>query len=193
MELAPYQGIFVVFRKPTSETRLDGNNYTNYEVLKTLDSSWSLHFNPKLGGPEKPIIYKSLQDLTTSSVPEIKYYSGAVVYRKEFDLDKISKEKLFLDLGTVHDLANIRLNGNDLGTVWCAPWRLDISEYCKTKGNVLEIEVTNTWWNRLVYDASLPEKERITKTNIGFSPTSGLMPSGLIGPVTIKKEDTSKP
>ncbi len=193
MELAPYQGIFVVFRKPTSDTRLDGNNYTNYEVLKTLDSSWSLHFDPKLGGPEKPIIYKSLQDLTTSSVPEIKYYSGAVVYRKEFDLDKISKEKLFLDLGTVHDLATIRLNGNDLGTVWCAPWRLDISEYCKTKGNVLEIEVTNTWWNRLVYDASLPEKERITKTNIGFSPTSGLMPSGLIGPVTIKKEDTSKP
>ena len=193
MEIAPYQGIFVVFRKPTSNTRLDGNNYNNYEVLKTLDNSWSLHFDPQLGGPDKPIIYKSLQDLTTSSVPEIKYYSGTVVYRKEFDLDKISKEKLFLDLGIVHDLATVRLNGNDLGTVWCAPWRLEISEYCKAKRNVLEIEVTSTWWNRLAYDASLPEGKRITKTSFGFSPTSKLMPYGLIGPVTIKKEDNSKP
>lgn len=187
MQLAPYQGLFVVFRKPTSDTRQDGVNYTEHTVVKTLDTSWNLHFDPKSGGPGEPVIYNSLQDLTTNNIPEIKYYSGTVVYRKEFDLDALSEENLFLDLGTVHDLATVRLNGNDLGTVWCAPWRLEISQYCKPKGNILEIAVTNTWWNRLVYDASQPEGKRITKTNIGFSPTYRLMPSGLIGPVTIKR------
>lgn len=187
MQLAPYQGIFVVFRKPTSDIRKDGTNYTDLRVIKTLDGSWSLHFDPKNGGPDKPVMYSSLQDLTISDVPEIKYYSGTVVYRKEFDIETMSKENLFLDLGIVHDLATVRLNGNNFGSVWCAPWKLDISDYCKPKGNILEIEITNTWWNRLVYDASLPEEKRITKTNIGFSPEYKLMPSGLIGPVTIKR------
>lgn len=187
MQLAPYQGLFVVFRKPTSYTRQEGTNYTNHRVLKTLDGSWSLYFDPNNGGPDKPVVYGSLQDLTASDVPEIKYYSGTVVYRKEFDLENMPEQNLLLDLGIVHDLATVRLNGSDLGSVWCAPWRLDISDYCKPKGNILEIEVTNTWWNRLVYDASLSEDKRITKTNIGFSPEYKLMPAGLIGPVTIKR------
>ena len=95
MQLAPYQGSFVVFRKPTSDTRQDGVNYTEHTVVKTLDTSWNLHFDPKSGGPGEPVIYNSLQDLTTNNIPEIKYYSGTVVYRKEFDLDALSEENLF--------------------------------------------------------------------------------------------------
>ena len=67
MQLAPYtEGLFVVFRKPTSDTRQDGVNYTEHTVVKTLDTSWNLHFDPKSGGPGEPVIYNSLQDLTTN-------------------------------------------------------------------------------------------------------------------------------
>lgn len=185
MQLAPHQGIFVVFRNTASTKQQIGANYTNPVVLKTLDGAWTLRFDPQLGGLKESVAFEQLQDLTTSTVFGIKYYSGTVVYRKEFDMDKGLKENLSLDLGKVHDLAVVRLNGKDLGTVWCAPWKLDITRLCKPKENVLEIEVTNTWWNRLIYDSSLPAEQKITKTNIGFAPHYDLLPAGLIGPVTI--------
>lgn len=188
MQLAPHQGIFIVFQTPASVKQQTGANYTTPVVLKTLDGAWTLRFDPQSGGPEEPVVIEQLQDLTTNTVAAIKYYSGTVVYRKEFDLGKVSKENLSLDLGKVHDLAAVRLNGKELGTVWCAPWKLDITRLCKPKGNVLEIEVTNTWWNRLVYDSSLPAEQKITQTNIGFAPHYGLLPAGLIGPVTLCKE-----
>lgn len=186
MQLAPHQGIFVVFREPTTLTRQDGKNYINTAVAKTLDGSWQLQFDPEWGGPVSPVVYQQLEDLTQSDVPGIKHYAGTVKYSKEFDIQGTGKDKLFLDLGVVHNIASIKLNGHDLGTVWCAPWRLDITSFCKTEGNILEIEITNTWWNRLVYDASLPVEQRLTKTNHGLSPRHSLLPAGLVGPVSIE-------
>ena len=56
----------------------------------------------------------------------------------------------------------------------------------KEKGNVLEVRVTNLWPNRLIYDAGLPEAERLTHTNINpYKPTDPLVPSGLLGPVRV--------
>ena len=124
----------------------------------------------------------------------LKYYSGTAVYRKTFDLGAEAlaalnkKERLRLDLGTVDYLAHVRLNGKDLGIVWTAPWRVDISDAVKATGNELEIEVVNTWVNRLVGDAHLPAEKRFTKTNIGYPANHPLMPSGLLGPVTLQRE-----
>jgi hypothetical protein len=189
MRLAPYQGIFVVFRKAASSIRQDGKNFKDDVIVQTLNDSWMLRFDTKFGGPEKPVSYEQLQDLTASSEPAIKHYSGTVVYRKEFNLDTPHKGKLFLDLGIVHDLAAVRLNGNNLGTVWCAPWKIDVTRFVKSKGNVLEIEVTNTWWNRLVYEAGLPVEQRLTKSNATWiGANSELLPSGLLGPVRLCTE-----
>ena len=66
-------------------------------------------------------------------------------------------------------LARVRLNGKRLGVVWTAPWRVDISGVVKEKGNELEIEVVNTWLNRLVGDAHLPPEKRVAKTNVRIS------------------------
>ena len=81
----------------------------------------------------------------------------------------------------------MRLNGKDLGIVWTAPWRVDISGVVKEKGNELEIEVVNTWLNRLVGDAHLPPEKRLAKTNVQYPANQPLMPSGLLGPVTVRK------
>ncbi len=59
---------------------------------------------------------------------------------------------LYLNLSTVHDIARVRLNGSDLGIVWTSPWQVKLDDILKRKGNILEIEVANTWVNRLIGD-----------------------------------------
>ena len=104
--------------------------------------------------------FDKLADWTQRAEPGIKFYSGTAIYTKTFDLPgskRATKEaKLFLDLGAVHALAEVRLNGKNLGVVWTAPWRADISPAVKAKGNKLEIKVTNVWANRLIGDEQQP-------------------------------------
>jgi hypothetical protein len=49
------------------------------------------------------------------------------------------------------------LNGRALGVVWCPPWSISLPPGAlRASGNVLEIEVTNTWANRLIGDEQEP-------------------------------------
>ena len=101
-----------------------------------------------------------------------------------------SAAPLFLDLGSGKYIARVKLNGKDLGTVWTAPWRVEMTAAVKSGANELEIEVINLWPNRRIGDASLPEEKRYTHSNIAFSPHnpthSRLFSSGLLGPVLIQ-------
>jgi hypothetical protein len=104
----------------------------------------------------------------------------------------------------------VKLNGKDLGTVWTAPWQVAMPDgVLKEKGNELVIEVANLWPNRLIGDATLPEGERRTVTNVRTYDTmkSGtygckrcaerrrtgkpaeLLSAGLLGPVTLMQEE----
>ena len=86
----------------------------------------------------------------------------------------------------VKDIAEVRVNGKSLGVVWCAPWRVDIGSALKEKGNNLEIDVINQW-NRLIGDSRLPKDKQFTKSNsTRFKPDDALVPSGLLGPVTLQ-------
>ena len=90
-----------------------------------------------------------------------------------------------IDLGRVENVATVFVNGKLSGTAWTAPFAVTAANV-KEKGNVLEVRVTNLWPNRLIYDAGLPESERLTRTNINpYKPTDSLLPSGLLGPVRI--------
>ena len=74
--------------------------------------------------------------------------------------------------------------------MWTAPHRLDISKAIKKGENKIEIEVTNTWANRLIGDSKLPEDKRITKTTAPFRLEGNpLNPAGLLGPVLIQVEE----
>jgi hypothetical protein len=88
----------------------------------------------------------------------------------------------------VKESARVKLNGKDLGVVWCHPWRVEISKAVKPGENQLEIEVVNLWPNRLIGDSGLPEAQRRTRTNMPLNAKGKLLPSGLLGPVIVMKK-----
>jgi hypothetical protein len=119
----------------------------------------------------------------------IKYYSGTATYRKSFDLPPAlrgSHARVALDLGAVKYVAQVRLNGKDLGPLWTKPFRVDITDAVKPSGNVLEIDVANLWPNRIIGDARLPPDRRFTHTNVVYKQDTPLWESGLLGPVKLE-------
>lgn len=83
-------------------------------------------------------------------------------------------------------IASVSLNGKPLRVLWTPPYRLDITDAIQTGENILTVEVTGTWFNRLVYDAGQPEENRKTWTISGPSKDAPLRDSGLLGPVVLK-------
>jgi len=205
-EMAPAGSMFVAFRKPTTSN----GESTAKCALKTrlaLDNDWSVAFD-RSWGPKGTVKFDLLIPWNESADKEIKYYSGSAVYRKTFNLsDPGDASALWLDLGEVGVMAQVKLNGKDLGLLWCPPFRVRIGDAVKAGKNTLEIEVTNTWDNRFIGDAAFPYKNLYGKLRDGQPLPAGsqrktftfsfgkrgrqwkhngsLLPAGLIGPVRV--------
>ena len=188
LALAPEESRFVVFRKVTTVTALSVPKTTLVPVAR-IDSEWSVAFQPGRGAPAE-ISLPSLTPHSESSDPGIKYFSGIATYRTSFTAPT-GAEPMLLDLGKVGDLAEVRINGQTAGTVWTAPYRLDISRYVRVGENALEVRVANLWHNRLIGDAQ-PGATKIAWTaSAMYNAGAPLRPAGLIGPVTLLT--TAKP
>jgi hypothetical protein len=205
MEFDVFQSFFVVFdgkgEKPASKTE---KNFPDLKTIQELSGAWEVAFDPKWGGPKK-IAFDALQDWTARPEPGIKYYSGIATYRKTFNLAQVPGGKTYLDLGVVHDMARVRLNGKDLGVVWCAPWRVEVTGAIKAGDNPLEIEVVNRWANRMIGDKQPADANVRTvdcppgflggqklkagrytfSTHDPYDSKSPLVSSGLLGPVQL--------
>lgn len=187
MEFGPCSSYFVVFKDPII-VQNSVSNWPSYKRVQAIDGDWELSFDKTWGGPET-VVFEDLSDWSMHHDARIKYYSGTASYRKTFDLESMNKaDELYLDLGKVHELAQVKLNGVDLGVSWTKPYRVKITPYVKASDNLLEIDVVNLWPNRLIGDEFLTGEEQFTKTNIRkFTKSTQLLPSGLIGPVQIMK------
>ena len=185
------QSYFVVFRKPVVPGKNTAQNFPPMKSLLELNGTWQVSFDSRWGGPEN-ITFDSLADWSKRSEDGIKFYSGTAVYRKTIKLPSpslLSGQKYFLELGDVKNLARVKLNGRDLGVVWCAPWRVPVKNALMAGKNDLEIEVANLWPNRLIGDLSLPVEKRFSWTTRNpFKNNSPLLPSGLLGPVRIMSQ-----
>jgi hypothetical protein len=187
LRLASYGSVFVVFRSPASATQKAGRNYPALKRLQELNGPWTVQFDPKRGGPGA-VQFDQLVSWPTRPEDGVKFYSGTARYQKTFDLAQPLRgegTRVYLDLGAVRDVAEVRLNGKSLGTLWTAPWQIDVTDAIKPTSNSLEIAVTNLWPNRLIGDAGLPPEKRTTRTNIAFGSDQPLLESGLLGPLRI--------
>jgi hypothetical protein len=124
--------------------------------LAEVSGNWSVHFDPKWGGPASAQ-FDTLDDWTTRPEPGIKYYSGTATYKKTISLPALKPgKKVYLDLGKVNHLATVSVNGKKLGVLWTTPWRIDIGSAVTAGNNTLEVAVTNVWANRLIGDETQP-------------------------------------
>jgi hypothetical protein len=180
---------------------------------RPITGPWEVRFAPGGGAPER-IALDKLISWSAHGDPGVKYFSGAATYRTTFNLPAdwlSSKRRLSLDLGRVEVMAEVTLNGKELGTLWKAPYRVEISEAANPGDNRLEVKVTNLWINRMIGDEQLAEdSDRNANGTLKSwpqwlqenkpSPTgrhtftswrlwkkgSPLLESGLLGPVTLK-------
>jgi hypothetical protein len=167
-------------------------NFPVYKNDQELSGPWTVSFDPKWGGPAKAE-FAELVSWTRRTEEGVRYYSGTATYRKSFDLPAPllnRQRRIALDLGEVKHVAQVRLNGKDLGVVWTKPFRVEITGAVKPSGNQLEIDVVNLWPNRIIGDAALPPERRFTRTNITFKKDDPLLESGLLGPVRLQVIET---
>jgi len=157
---------------------------------QAIEGPWRVTFEEGRGAPNE-VAMPALADWTASSDPGVRHFSGHATYRVAFTLPDTAsggRTPVVLDLGAVKEVAVVRVNGREAGVLWKEPRRVDIARLVQSGRNQLEITVVNTWNNRLAGDARAAPEARITRTNLTrkFGGNAPLLPSGLLGPVSLK-------
>ena len=210
----PLQSYFVVFRH--APLAGPGTDFPALDTLGVIGGPWRVSFDTSLGGPGRET-FRHLEDWTARPEKGIRYYSGVATYVAKFDRPHPAARaaggtaRVWLDLGVVKNMASVRLNGHSLGTVWCAPWRVEVTDALRIRGNTLEIRVANLWPNRLIGDEKMrpdaaygpggnlirwprwlrgadplrPPARHTFATWRHYTAKSPLLPSGLLGPVRL--------
>jgi hypothetical protein len=187
LQLDPYEAVFVVFRPSGGVTQRTVPEPAETRVA-TVEGPWVVHFQHDRGAPDA-ITLGILGSWSESGDAGVKYFSGTGVYSNSIQApeDWFQKgSRLWLDLGSVKNLAEVSVNGKALGIVWKAPFRVDVTDALKPGANAVEIRVTNLWVNRLIGDEQPGVQKKYTFTTQQFYQTnSPLLASGLLGPVVL--------
>jgi hypothetical protein len=180
-----------------------------------LRGPWQVQFQPHRGAPDH-VTLDRLASWSEHSDPGVKYFSGAATYCKTFQWTATPsqsadrKRQVFLDLGRVEVIAEVKLNGKELGILWKPPFRVEVTGALKPGENTLEVKVVNLWVNRQIGDEQLPDDSdrkpdgtlkswpewvqegkpsptgRCTFTSWRlWKKSDALLESGLLGPVTL--------
>jgi hypothetical protein len=179
-----------------------------------LEGSWRVQFQEGRGAPGE-VQFEDLVSWDNHPDTGIRFFSGTAKYSTLFDVpESYMKEdqEIWLDLGDVEVIAEVRINGKEMGPLWNKPYRVEVSEVVRSGSNEMEIHVTNLWVNRLIGDEQYPddcewgegkyltqwpewflkgerrpEPSRLTFTTWKhWSKEDNLVPSGLLGPVTLR-------
>lgn len=189
VSLEGYESCFIVFTNNKNDNVISNHsqNFPGLKIFKKLEKSWQVEFENKKIGPKELITIDNLSDWTKWSNKKAKYYSGAVTYKTSFTLDTIPKGEIFINLGNIGVMAEVKINGKKIGGVWISPFRLNTEDLVKSGDNYLEVKVVNLWRNRIIGDKRLPTDKRFTWTVFDdVSEDELLQPSGLLGPVTFE-------
>ena len=210
------------FHEPGTYELTFGSNEKRTETVTlpeplNLDTAWTVEFPLQdfNGNPTsvKTATFDKLISWTDSPDEAIKFFSGCGTYTKTFTVPENLRQnglRLVLDLGKAEMMAQVELNGKDLGVLWKTEKTIDVTEIISGGENRLKISVTNSWPNRLAGDATLPASDERNENGTlkswpqwmldGKDDPNGrttfcmwnlwrkddkLVPSGLIGPVRL--------
>ena len=191
LQLEPWGTVFVVFRKPTSLASRTVPVATETRIA-TIGGPWNLSFQQERGAPAS-ITLDELSDWSHSEDAGVKYFSGVGTYSRTLQASPDwfkNGARYWIDLGDVRNLAVVTVNGKELGEAWHAPYRVDITSELKPGANDITIKVANAWVNRLIGDEQ-PGATKLAFADVKpYKADSPLLPSGLIGPVTVIRKDT---
>jgi glycosyl hydrolase family 2 len=123
-----------------------------------LGGDWAFHFDRA----DAPVTTRPLGSWTDLDAA----YSGSAWYEREFDVDTatLSGRRWTLDLGVVHEVAEIEVNGKKIGSRLWAPYRADVTDALRAGRNRVRVRVTNT----------------------GANTRGQALASGLLGPVVLR-------
>ncbi|MBR3021228.1 MAG: hypothetical protein IKH59_02560 [Bacteroidaceae bacterium] len=182
LDLQRGEMFFLVFRHDARPKHKKAMKETRVVPLQ----EWTLTF-PEGWGIDHPLqltTLKAWKDLPLTD--EGRAFSGTATYETTLHIDRKKRtQQCLLRLGEVEKLAVVFVNGEAVDTLWAAPYQTDIAPYLHRGTNTISLQVTSTWFNRLVYDAALPEEQRRTWVISGPSADKPLRPSGLLGPVEL--------
>ena len=177
LKLSPLEsGLLVIDRGSTPDI------LQNHEDIKQaefeLKGKWKVECRHHINHSEFKTELQDLADL--SELEELSDFSGRITYTLKFDLQE--KTYTSIDPGSVYDIAEISINGVDIGTRWWGKLPLIIPEnLLKNEGNTLVINVHNRLYN---YCASLTENP-VAKRWIDMNRYKTKLPAGLLGPVRL--------
>jgi hypothetical protein len=189
LALESNESTFIIFRRQGAVANKPPASglISDLPVRHELSGPWNVRFTAGRGAPAQAG-FPELISWAKHKDPGIQHFSGTAYYDQQFVMPPVAPgERIILDLGKVAVLASVKLNGRDFGVVWKEPYALDVTDALRPGRNELEIRVVNTWVNRLIGDAALPEDQRITWTTWSpFRPGDALQSSGLLGPVVLR-------
>ncbi|MBE9463798.1 glycosyl hydrolase [Dyadobacter subterraneus] len=183
---------FIIFGNKTAVASYTKPAEAESEIA-AVKGDWKVAFQQGRGAPAQVVLNK-LSPLSEQTDPGIKYFSGSATYENVITLPGASRNASYiLDLGDVKNIAEVTVNGKQMGTVWKKPYRIDVSGALKPGSNSVSIKVTNLWVNRLIGDAQAGVTSKITYTTMPFyKADSPLLPSGLLGPVRVMEVKIKK-
>ena len=170
------------------------------EEINTISGNWKIKkLNQTVIGDE------NYQLITFTDAPEEpaetgdwqgvlgKDFSGEAEYSIDFDFSGDPADARFLDLGSVKYTATAILNGVELGQAFAPPYIFQLKDALRSGSNNLRVRVSNTLANLVAqpevlekWQKTLPFETIYEKITRLYEPES--FPSGLFGPVTLKKE-----
>lgn len=182
LHLTPIDAVFVVFAgKGEAQHAV---HEVHAKELARVSAPWNVRFQENRGAPESAV-FENLQSFTGSEDPGIKYFSGVATYSNTVN-EPDTSGKIIIDLGSVKNIAEVKVNGIDCGRAWKEPFVVDVTSAVKLGENQLEIKVANLWSNRIIGDLQ-PGAKKIAWIDYDnwFTKDSQLLPAGLLGPVKI--------
>ncbi|NDV64760.1 glycosyl hydrolase [Bacteroides sp. 224] len=185
LKLAANESVFIVFHRNGSSIA-EAPRETKMVALPLEVKEWSVSF-PALDN--LTLTKDHLFDWSKEEDEKIKYYSGTAVYKTSFKWNGKRKGRIYLSLGEVANIANVRINGIDCGTAWTAPYQVEITNALKKGNNLFEIEVENTWANALngMDKGKAPYDGIWTNAKYRLKEDK-LLPAGLLGPLEMRME-----